>query len=94
MRAIHGDNLIASLKQALRSPYLQGFMIWPLTIAGVEAAHRNEATRYWVGKSFENLSHVLGTSSPLKAMAVLRRYWGKGDVGWDECFDRPYVFVI
>ncbi|KAF2822970.1 hypothetical protein CC86DRAFT_356812 [Ophiobolus disseminans] len=94
MRSVHGDQLMQSLRQALQSPRLQGFMIWPLVVAGVEAGYRDEATRYWVGREFGNLSRALGTSSPLKAEAVLRRYWQKEERGWDECFDRPYVFVI
>tara|TARA_R110002003_G_scaffold104_1_gene8188 strand:+ start:2975 stop:3652 length:678 start_codon:yes stop_codon:yes gene_type:complete len=94
MRAVHGDRLIEGLRAAMKSPRLVSFLIWPLVVAGVEAGFRDGATRYWVGAQLSHLSRRLGTSSPLKAQAVLRRYWQKEEPGWDECFDRPYVFVI
>ncbi|KAF2027869.1 hypothetical protein EK21DRAFT_71024 [Setomelanomma holmii] len=94
MRSIHGDRLIEGLKAAIKSPRLVSFLIWPIVVAGVQAGYRDEATRSWVGSQLSELSRKLGTSSPLKAQAVLRRYWQKEEPGWDECFDRPYVFVI
>jgi hypothetical protein len=94
MRCIHGNRLLSSLKLAVKSPRLTYFLMWPLTVAGAEAGYRDEATQYWIGKQMSELSRSLGTSSPLKAHAVLRRYWQKGEAGWDECFDRPYVFII
>lgn len=94
MRSIHADRLVERLKAAIKSPRLRMFLIWPLTVAGVEAGFRDDASRYWVAQTFSELSRILGTSSPLKAQAVLRRYWQKEEPGWDECFDRPYVFII
>jgi hypothetical protein len=94
MRSIHGDRLLASLRQGVKSTHLKNFMTWPLQVAGVEAGYRDEATRYWIGSQMEELSRHLGTSGPLKCLAVLRRYWRKGEPGWDECFDKPYVCVI
>ena len=94
MRSVHGDRLLDGLRSALENERLRGFMIWPLTVAGVEAGYRDGATRCWIGDKFAKLSRDLGTSSPLKALAVLRRYWGREEPGWDECFEKPYVFVI
>jgi hypothetical protein len=94
MRCIHGDRLLANLRIAMESPRLVKFMMWPMVVAGVESGYRDEATQYWIGKQLSELSRLLGTSSPLKAEAVLRRYWQKEEKGWDECFDRPYVFVV
>jgi hypothetical protein len=94
MRSIHAARLVEALKSALKSPRLVSFLIWPLVVAGVEAGFGDDATRYWVGQQLSELSRRLGTSSPLKAQAVLRRYWAREEPGWDECFDRPYVFVI
>jgi hypothetical protein len=89
MRCIYGDRLLYSLKLAVNSPRLTYFLMWPLTVAGAEAGYRDAATQYWIGKQMSELSRGLGSSSPLKAHAVLRRYWQKGEAGWDECFDRP-----
>jgi hypothetical protein len=94
MRCIHGDRLLANLRIAMETPRLVKFMMWPMVVAGVEAGYRGEATQYWIAKQLSELSRLLGTSSPLKAEAVLRRYWQKEEKGWDECFDRPYVFVV
>ena len=94
MRSIHGDRLLAGLRKGMESPRVVKFAVWPLVVAGVEAAYRGEATRNWIEACFGDLSRTLGTSSPLKARAVLRRYWKTKKTGWDECFDRPYVFII
>lgn len=94
MRSIHGDRLLKSIKEAIKSPRLTKLVVWPLVAAGVEAVYRGEATRNYIETSLTDLSRALGTSSPLKARAVLRRYWQKGVPGWDECFDRAYVFVM
>jgi hypothetical protein len=95
MRTVYADRLLTNLRIAVDMPRLVNFMCWPLTVAGVEAGYnRAEASRYWIGKQLSELSRVLGTSGPLKSLAVLRRYWQKGEPGWDECFDRAYVFVV
>ena len=93
MRSIHGDRLLKSLRAAVKSPRIPRFIILPLVAAGVEAAYRGEATRDYIETSLVDLSRMLGSSSPLKARAVLRRYWQKGVPGWDECFDHSYVFM-
>ncbi|KAF1915756.1 hypothetical protein BDU57DRAFT_586971 [Ampelomyces quisqualis] len=94
MRSIHGDRLLAGLGQGVKSSHLKNFMMWPLQVAGVEAGYRDGETRYWIGTQMENLSRHLGTSGPLKCLAVLKRYWRKQEPGWDECFDKPYACVI
>ncbi len=93
MRAIHGDRLIQSLEKAIKIKRLERFLWWPLVVAGVEAAHRDEGTRDWIGTTLTSMSRSIGTSSPLKARTVLQRYWDNGEFGWDECFDRPYIFI-
>lgn len=93
MRSIHGDRLLKSLRAVIKSPRLAKFAVWPLVVAGAEAGYRGEATRGCIETSLMELSRTLGTGSPLKARAVLRRYWQKGVPGWDECFDRSYVFI-
>lgn len=90
----YGDVLLSNLRVALKAPRIAKFMVWPLIVAGVEAIHRGEATRNWVEASLEDLSRTLGTSYPLKACSILRRYWKGGVSGWDECFDRPYMVVL
>ncbi|CAN9177468.1 unnamed protein product [Alternaria alternata] len=94
IQTVHGDILLRNLRTALKDPRIARFMAWPLVVVGVEAIYRGEATRDWIGASLEELSRKLGTSGPIKACSVLRRYWKGGVSGWDECFDRPYVFVI
>jgi hypothetical protein len=94
MRSIHGDRLLDGLRKAIKSPRLINFLMWPLTVAGVEAGYRGEAERYWIGERMGELSRHLGSGGPLKSLAVLKRYWAKGEPGWDECFDKPYVCIV
>jgi hypothetical protein len=71
------------------------FSLFPLCVLGVEAGFHDQAsTRIWIDRRLEDHSRLMGTSSPLKARAVLRRYWQRKKAGWDECFDGPYVFIL
>ncbi|KAH6644252.1 fungal-specific transcription factor domain-containing protein [Boeremia exigua] len=95
MRTIHATRLLADLKTASHSLHLVKFSLFPLAVLGVEAGyHDRQSTRVWIERRLEEHSVLLGTSSPLKAQAVLRRYWARGEPGWDECFDSPYVFIL
>jgi hypothetical protein len=90
----YADDLHKSLEEARAMPRLVNFLLWPLTVLGVEAAYRDEGRRCWIGKRLEGLARVLGTSGPLKSLRVLRRYWGGEGKGWDICFDEGYVFIM
>ncbi|KAL1794212.1 hypothetical protein ACET3X_007633 [Alternaria dauci] len=94
IQTAYSNVLLGSLRTALETRRIARFMAWPLVVVGVEAIYRGEATRSWIEARLEDLSRMLGTSGPLKARSVLRRYWKGGVAGWDECFDRPYVFVM
>ena len=95
MRTVHGERLLESLQLVIQSKQMRKFALFPLCVLGVEAGyHDYNSTRHWIEQSLEQHGRFLGTSSPLKARAVLRRYWERNQPGWDECFDRPYVFVL
>lgn len=95
MRTVHGARLFENLKIAAPSRHLVKYALFPLAILGVEAGYHNDhSMRRWIERRLEDHSRLLGTSSPLKARAVLRRYWARGEAGWDECFDSPYVFIL
>ena len=95
MRTVHGERLFENLQAAAQSRHLTKFSLFPLCVLGVEAGyHDDQTTRIWISRRLERHSRLLGTSSPLKARAVLRRYWQRNKVGWDECFDGPYVFIL
>lgn len=95
MRTIHGERLFKNLQASVQSKHLKKFSLFPLCVLGVEAGyHDNQSTRIWIQRRLEDHSRLLGTSSPLKARAVLRRYWQRNKPGWDECFDGPYVFIL
>ncbi|UPX10496.1 uncharacterized protein EKO05_0001154 [Ascochyta rabiei] len=95
MRTIHGERLFESLRSAAQTRELRKFSLFPLCVLGVEAGyHDSQSTRRWIEQQLEHHSRLLGTSSPLKARAVLRRYWQKAEPGWDECFDRPEATLL
>lgn len=95
MRITHGERLLENLKAAAHSRHLRKFSLFPLCVLGVEAGfHDQPGTRIWIERRLEDHSRLLGTSSPLKARAVLRRYWQRKTAGWDECFDGPYVYIL
>jgi hypothetical protein len=94
MRCAYGDCLLESLKMGAKSPRVISFILWPTIVAGVEAAHRSQESRNCIRNRLLDISRTLGSSSPLKARTVLERFWERKTFGWDECFDRPYMFVI
>lgn len=93
MKAAHGDRLFQLLKKALVSEQVKKSMMWPLIVAGVEAADASAAIRTFVDEQLTEMSRDLGTPLPLLAKGVLKRFWASGKTGWDDCFDKPYAFV-
>ncbi|KAF2440171.1 hypothetical protein P171DRAFT_396381 [Karstenula rhodostoma CBS 690.94] len=90
----HGDLLVSSLKNVIASSRTQRFAGWPLSMAGVEAGYRGEARHKWIENSCSELSRLLGNKAPSNLKLVLRKYWNSGNLGWEECFDKPYVFMF
>lgn len=68
--------------------------IWPLIVAGVEVARGDKEAREFVGRVFVGLAEDLATPLMMEAKGVLERFWASGKEGWDDCFDRPYAFVL
>lgn len=94
LRAEFGNVLFANLKKAIECPKIIMYTLWPMIIAGNEATDRSQMRKDWISKSLMTLSRCQGSGSPLKVRAVLGRFWGRGLSGWDECFDRPFNFVV
>jgi hypothetical protein len=86
------------LAQAVTSPRLKSFTLWPLVVLGVEAAGERGhggrgGMRDFVAAQLPVLSREVGTYVPLTAKGVLERFWASGGTGWDKCFGRGYAFV-
>lgn len=94
LRSGFGKNLRTSLNQAMDYPKIIQYTLWPMIIAGVDATDRSQKNRDWISQCLLALSRSQGSGSPLKVRAVLVRFWARGLSGWDECFDRPFNFVV
>lgn len=89
--------LMGGLREANKCTRLRKLVLWPLLVAGVEAAEDDDATRMFVGDELRWISKTLGTAAPLVARDLLEKnIWarGLGRGGWDGLFDQPYVFVL
>ncbi|RYP22029.1 hypothetical protein DL765_001935 [Monosporascus sp. GIB2] len=80
-----------------------------LYITAMDAAHYERLTQLLKqALTFPHLRHclmwpliVLGARAvygsaddlPLTAKAALNRFWASGKTGWDDCFDKPYLFA-
>ncbi|RYP77426.1 hypothetical protein DL771_001221 [Monosporascus sp. 5C6A] len=93
MDAAHHERLMQLLKQALTFPHLRHCLMWPLLVAGARAVYGSADDRKFVDEQFKELSRVGGTALPLAARAALKRFWASGKMGWDDCFDKPYIFT-
>lgn len=95
MRTNHAKHTLEKMKAAIHFKQLKKIAMFPLCVLGVEAGyHDQQCTRLWIERQLEEHARLLGTSSPLKARAVLRRYWRRKRPGWNECFDEPYVLFV
>ncbi|KAF7681056.1 hypothetical protein GT037_000032 [Alternaria burnsii] len=95
MRTNHAKRLLEDMKAAVHLKQLKKIAMFPLCVLGVEAGyHDQQYTRLWIERQLEEHAHLLGTSSPLKARAVLRRYWRRNKPGWNECFDEPFTILV
>lgn len=81
------------LAEAVTTPSTKRFVLWPLIVLGVEAAHGDLSLRMFIGKQLIEMSCYLGSNVPLVAKSVLEKFWVSGETDWDACFDRPYGFA-
>ncbi|EAW15253.1 C6 zinc finger domain protein [Aspergillus clavatus NRRL 1] len=93
MKRVHAANLTQHLRLACASPGIDKCMLWPLFVAGM-AADGDLAICGFIEKRLTALAAGVGSPIPLLATVVLKRAWESGGVGWDECFERPYCFVV
>ncbi|KAI5859444.1 fungal-specific transcription factor domain-containing protein [Durotheca rogersii] len=91
--ATHGQAFHELLHTGLSSLKMRRFLIWPLTVLGVEAIHSGAAVQAFIAKQLSGMSHDVGVHAPLAARRVLELFWGSGETCWDACFDRLYSFT-
>ena len=89
----HRTRLFGLLAQATSMMRAKRCMMWPLVVAGVQAADGTPEERRWVGEELVKMCQDMGTYAPMTAKGLLERFWSSGKTEWDECFDGPYVFV-
>lgn len=93
-RAEHCDRLIMCLEVALVRRELKNFMLWPLVIAGEEAVHGQAGLRMLIGTHLKHMGRTLGSPLPSHAKGILETFWASGKTGWDDCFNKPYAFLL
>lgn len=95
MHRNYGDKLLQLLSRALSAtspvPRVTNFIIWPVTVAGVEAAKRGPGSQSLVDDFLTRMSRQAGTCSASIAQTALRAFWASGQSGWERCFDKPYA---
>lgn len=91
--AAHGEILHNLLNEALVSPKIKRFMLWPLVVLGAEATNAGAEMRSFVANQLPGMGSHTGSYVPHTAKMLLERFWASGETNWDACFDRPYVFA-
>lgn len=95
LHRIYGDRLLRLLSRALSEsspvPRVHYFIVWPVAVAGVEAARRGPGTQSLVDAYLTRMSRQAGTCSAFVTQTALRDFWASGRTGWDECFCKPYA---
>ncbi|KAB5566158.1 fungal-specific transcription factor domain-containing protein [Coniochaeta sp. 2T2.1] len=93
-RSEQRDRLMLLLAEGLEAQLLKKSLLWPLIVAGFEARDGSDIERKFVLRYLDDQSRELGSSQPLVAKAAFERFWSGGRTRWDECFDRPYAFLV
>ncbi|KAK6856213.1 C6 zinc finger domain-containing protein [Apiospora arundinis] len=93
LRATHADSLFVLLREAIISPKTNLCLMWPLTVAGVEAATRSLSDRLFVEEALDQISRGLGAGYPMMACSAMHKLWDSGKTEWDDCYDKPYAFL-
>ncbi|KAK7966547.1 fungal-specific transcription factor domain-containing protein [Apiospora aurea] len=78
LRVAHADCLFGLLREAILSPQTKLCLMWPLNVAGVEAATRSLSDRLFVEEALDELSRGLGTGYPLVARSAMQKLWDSG----------------
>ncbi|KAI9150431.1 Phomenoic acid biosynthesis cluster-specific transcriptional regulator [Paramyrothecium foliicola] len=89
----HRTRLFALLLEAMESPVVKRGVVWPLVVAGFEAATGTSEERSFVNEHLFQIMRDTGASYPLVAKGALEKFWTSGKTLWDDCFDHPYAVL-
>lgn len=94
LRAVHSSDLVFVLRETNDFAAVRMGTLWPLIVASVEVAREDPAVQSLVRKRYDKLADDMATPLMVEAKGVFERFWTSGKMTWDECFDRPYAFVM
>ncbi|UNI17964.1 hypothetical protein JDV02_004267 [Purpureocillium takamizusanense] len=92
-RAYHRTLLLELVAEGLSGQLTKFGIIWPVIVAGFEAATGTAQERSLVENGLTDLCRGVGATT-VAAREALIRFWKSGKGTWDECFDQPYAFII
>lgn len=81
--------LFTLLNEGMQSEVTKPCLLWPLAVAGFEAAFGNAAERAFVAVQLMNLSPQCGAPT-LVARILFEKFWSSDKTDWDDCFNEPY----
>ncbi|KAL3962896.1 hypothetical protein ACCO45_004419 [Purpureocillium lilacinum] len=92
-RAHHRALLFKLAAEGMSGQVTKFGIIWPVIVAGFEAAKGTAEERRLVENGLTDLCRGVGATA-VAAREALARFWKSGKRTWDECFDRPYAFIV
>ncbi|KAI0554705.1 hypothetical protein F4679DRAFT_233811 [Xylaria curta] len=90
----HYDRLLLDLKEGYQCVNFKNCFFWPLVVAGAAAVRGTAFERSFIADTMRDSVKDMGSAMPLLARKVLMTFWGSGKTGWDDCFNKPYLFVM
>jgi hypothetical protein len=90
----HRRSLFSDLKKGREMMQVKSAVLWPMVVAGFEADADGPLSQAFVEGQITEMSFDMGSSLPLTARDVLKRFWAKSGTGWEDCFDQPYAFIL
>lgn len=90
----HYNRLLLDLKPAFQHTNFKSCFFWPLVVAGACAVRGTAFEQAFITDLLSESVMDVGSSIPLLARKVLTAFWESGKTGWDDCFDKPYLFIM
>lgn len=90
----HYNQLLLDLKPAFQHTNFKSCFFWPLVVAGACAARGTAFEQTFIADLLSESVADVGSSIPLLARKVLTAFWESGKTGWDDCFDKSYLFIM
>ncbi|KAK5991447.1 Phomenoic acid biosynthesis cluster-specific transcriptional regulator-like protein [Cladobotryum mycophilum] len=95
LRQLYHTHIFRCLTDAMNLKVRVESIFWPVVVAGVSAQHGTQEEKDLIQRFIAiAVEDPFTGGRPLVASRLLKRFWESDKSGWDDCFDRPSLYMI